>query len=323
MPKANLAQTNPQSNEKHNPGFAPIRRGLLEHWPEMSVNARAFYVWLHLNAKWKGPKRGWVEASFDDMARGNCWSVKTVQRTIEELEALPFIEVERASNQYELTRIKILRYDLEETDSAPVKSVHSSVAPVSAPDSAAVSGAVKSVHSNPSILQNQRDLQAPKKLRSKEEKKERLDAVRRPFDAEQRLAARKAFSPSEKRKKLEKRLEAKALKGGNIFEGAFDADEIAAFGATQYRIRDQKCLTGGFVYVVWEVYDDWKDEGLPPGILCSKIIDRCKAEQESCKKLGSDPSEYFWPPDFQDHRDRLRAQERVRERVSPTAEVCA
>ncbi len=94
------------SREKRDPGFVKIRRGLLAHLPGMSSNAAKLYLWFHLKASWQPPKRGRVEASFDDMARGNGWSLKTLQRTIEELETMPFIEVERATNQYELTRIK-------------------------------------------------------------------------------------------------------------------------------------------------------------------------------------------------------------------------
>lgn len=161
------------SREKRNPGFAPIRRGLLEHWPSMSANARSFYVWLHLSAYWQdGPKRGAVEASFEDMARANGWSLKVLRGAIEELEAKPYVEVDRAANQHELTRIKILKYDREESESAPSlqgssSEVGTSLAPSLAPS---LQGSSEG-RSKPAEPQNLNGLHAPKKvkkLRSKE-----------------------------------------------------------------------------------------------------------------------------------------------------------
>src|SRR6267154_106340 len=193
------------SREKRDPGFVKIRRGLLAHLPGMSSNAAKLYLWFHLKAFWQPPKRGRVEASFDDMARGNGWSLKTLQRTIEELETIPFIEVERATNQYELTRIRILKYDLEEFTSALDKSVQSDTAGV---DYAEVSGVDKfdcsTVHSKPASQQHQHDLQAPKKVKEvKELKNGTADAaVRRPFDGKLPLSEQRGFSPSEKKKKL-------------------------------------------------------------------------------------------------------------------------
>jgi|GEM_PF-2640716 hypothetical protein len=323
MPEKNsTVQSNIASREKRNPGFAPIRRGLLEHWAEMSVNARAFYIWLHLTANWSGPKRGWVDASFEDMAGGNGWSVKTVQRTIEELEALPFIEVERATSQYRLTRIRILKYDREETDSAELTSEPSD-STVDKFDRTSPEGVDRAMdrgvdkfdrtsdRTSPPILQSQRDLQLPKKVKKLRSKEERLTPdVRRRKDAEQHEPSRKSFSPSAKRKKLVARLEHAVRRNGNEFDGELDAEELAAFKATRYEVRDPAQLSCGFVWTVVDVFRDHQGESLSPGILCSKIIDRCVSEQSACKKLGADPSEYFWPVDFQDHRDRLRAEER-------------
>jgi hypothetical protein len=315
------SQSKDASSEKRNPGAVFVRRGILEHWPAMSVNARAFYIWLLLKAFWLGPKRGLVEASFDDMARGNGWSLKTLQRTIEELEAKPYIEVERAANQYGLTRIRILKYDLEQSTSAVDKSDRSStVGPVSAVDSGVDSAAVEFVQSKPVSLQNQQDLHAPKKVKEvKNEKEDELDAVRRPVDAELRITSRTSFSPSEKRKKLEKRLAEKILKNNNAHELELDEDEREAFAYIQYKLKDPRNVTGGFVWTVFDVYDDHKDELPSSGNLSSKIIDSLMAEQESCKKLAADPSEYYWPPDFQDHRDRLRERERIHERTRAAA----
>jgi hypothetical protein len=173
----------------------------------------------------------------------------------------------------------------------------------SAENSAVLSGVFSAVstgeqsgeHSNPSIAQNQQDLQAPKKsIEVKKEKKEGLDAVRRPFDAERPHSQEPFCSPSEKKKKLTARLAEAARRNGNQFKGDLDADECAAFNAIRYQPKDLKSLTCGFVFTAWNVYDDHKDDGLLPGILCSKVIDRCMSEQEACKTLGSDPSEFFW-----------------------------
>lgn len=137
-----------------------------------------------------------------------------------------------------------------------------------------------------------------------------LDAVRRRFDAEHRISAKGFFSPSEKKKKLTSRLTKAVQANRNTFDDQFDDDHREAFKYIKYNPLNPQALPCGFVDVVWDVYEDRKSEAIPPGILCSKIIDRCMSEQKACKKLGSDPSEYFWPPDFQDHRDRLRAEER-------------
>lgn len=308
MPEKNsTVQSKTASREKRNLGFAPIRRGLLEHWPEMSVNARSLYIWLHLKANFIEPKRGWVEASFDDMARGNGWSLKTLQRTIEELEAKPYIEIERAPNQYALTRVRILKYDLEEGTSALDKSDQSRMVAV---DTAVDKFDHSTDHSKPTSPQNQQDLEAPKNAKKLRNKEERLDAVRRPIDAERREPSGKSFSPLAKKRKLSRRLGLAVRNGHNEFDGDLDAEELVAFKATRYEVRDPAPLSCGFVWTVVDVFRDYQGESLPPGILCSKIIDRCVSEQSACKKLGTDPSEYFWPVDFQDHRDRLRAEER-------------
>jgi hypothetical protein len=299
---------------QRDPGFVKLRRGLLKHLPEMSERAVKLYVWLLLSARWEGSKRGWVEASFEDMAASNGCSTKTVQRALEELENKPYVEVHRATSQHQLTRIKILKFDIEEPTSTVDKSVHSSDVGV---DTGADRGADipsdKSVHSSPSIELSAKDLQASKKYRSKEVKKEgRLDAVRRPFDAELHLAA--SFSPSEKKAKLTSRL-AKAIRANlNRFEGGLDRAERAvlqaAVNAMRYTAKDPTVITDGFTSVLMEVYKKHKDGETSPGNLCSKVIDRCSSEQEACKKIGADPSDYYWPPDFQQNRDRLRQEER-------------
>jgi hypothetical protein len=161
-----------QSTEKRDPGFVKLRRGLRPHLAKMSSNSVKLYVELLLRADWKGPKRGWVETSYEDVANSLRWSLKTLQRAVEELTGKPYIEVERAANQYELTRIKILKYDLEECPSGVDKSVQSyGVGVDRAVDSGVDKSVQRSVHTSATISQSHKDLQAPKKVkkyRSKE-----------------------------------------------------------------------------------------------------------------------------------------------------------
>jgi hypothetical protein len=148
----------------------------------MSSNAVKLYLWLHLKAYFSGPNRGWVEASYGDIASGNGWDSKTLQRAVKELGRKPYIEIQRATNQYELTRIKILKFGIGDRNSAVDKSVHSNPAAV---DVGVDSGVDKSdrsaVHSNPFMCLTPRDLQAPKNA-VEEKKEEGTDGVRRRFD---------------------------------------------------------------------------------------------------------------------------------------------
>lgn len=316
----NNSATPSASSGKRDPGFAPIRRGLLEHWLALSVNARALYIWLHLKAYWSGPKRGCVEVSFDDMARGNGWSYSMVRRTIEELTRKGYIQVARAANQYQFTTIRILRFDVEQSDSAVSTYEHTKLADNSAVSSGALSavstGERSSEHSKPINVQSYQDLHTPKKAKKvKEEKKGDRDAVRRPIDAELRISS-KGFSPQKRKQNLESRLIEKGLKDESFFDDNLDKLQRAAFAATGYTLRDPRKLANGFVSAVEVTWDKCKGTEISQGNLCSKIIDYCLAQQESCKKLGAPVSDYYWPPDFQDHRDRLRAQERAREKSS-------
>jgi predicted DNA-binding transcriptional regulator AlpA len=59
-----------------------------------------------------------------------------------------------------------------------------------------------------------------------------------------------------------------------------------------------------------EVFDEVEEKGkyVSPGNLCSKVIDRCLRN----RKKGLDDA-FYWPFDFQEHRDRLREKERIEE----------
>jgi hypothetical protein len=308
------------SIKKRDPGFAQIRRGLRPHLREMSGNAVKFYLWLHLSADFRS---GEVEASYEDMARALGWSSKTLQRAVDEL-ARRYIAVQLAANQHELTRISILNYHAGKLDSGVDKSVHSNIA---AMDRAVDAGTDKSVHTavhtNQAKQQILGDLQIPKKLVEViEEKKGEDDAVRRRFDAELPLPIppvdEKATPTSNRKAKLEARLAGKIGRGllerfsswiaicqESGRDHPFGADERVAFKALQYE-PDLKSplLSWSFVWAVVNVYDKYEDKDVTPGNLCSKVIDYCIAQK------GRGEEGYNWPPDFQDHRDRLRQVER-------------
>lgn len=72
---------------------------------------------------------------------------------------------------------------------------------------------------------------------------------------------------------------------------------------------DPKSMTRGFVSVL-----DWlgKRAHLPlPGLLASRIIDRCLFQQRKRRAEKKNPALYFWPAGFQVHRDRLRKREKA------------
>lgn len=96
-----------------------------------------------------------------------------------------------------------------------------------------------------------------------------------------------------------------------------DDDTREAFRILRYEPDwSSPLLTTGFIEAVEVVCDEHHGEGLPPGILCSKVIDYCLTQQKVEKTLSENngsvmgASGYYWPPDFKKHRDQLREQER-------------
>ncbi len=340
------------SGEKRDPGFVKLRRGLLPHLGRMSSNATKLYVWLLLSADWrKGPMRGSVVASFADIGRDLRVSSKTLQRAVEELETRekPFISVERAANQYELTQIRIFRYDSCDDTSGVDKSDHSnSIGMDTAVDTAVDSGVDKSdhsdVHSNRSNSLKSKDLRAPKKLEEvKNIKREAMDAVRRRFDAElhpsdddlvSKVKPKTSFETkpnlSEPGKaKLQSRIADKIAKSkesyaehitSELSEGRphpFGDGKKRAFAELGYHINIRSAdVSWDFVFTACDVCDDNRGKGISPGNLCSKVIDAISTKRESDLRDGGDGGGYYWPPDFQKHRDALRARERLAEEAA-------
>lgn len=321
MPEKNSTVQSGESQGKRNLGFVKLRRGLKEHLhrSRMSSNASTLFVWLLLSAYHSGLKRGCVEANYEDLMRGLGWSYSMVRRTLDELIAKNYIGVMPAANQHEITVIKILKFEIDEGDSAVSTGEHSNDSAVSIGVLSAVStGEHSSEQSTPSNPQSQRDLQASKNaVEVKKEKNERLDAVRRQVDAERLAVDRTVFSSFKRKKKLRERIVDKLIESGETLDRDLDDEERKAFAYVGYKPYDEpRNLPSGFVFTVWDVYTDYDDDLPLPGNVCSKIIDRCMSEQGRCKTLGADPSEYFYPLDFVEHRNQLRAQERISEQAA-------
>jgi hypothetical protein len=224
-------------------------------------------------------------------------AVKSGKRVLIEMGLLTPIEQSRKGGQFEHKKFRV--------NTVARKQVHGAVAPSTvAPSTVARKQCQEGSPSEGFPIEG-----------------DQLDAVRRPVDAEHHLAGRKSFSPSERKAKLRARLAKAILVNGSQFEGRFlDADERAvlqaAVNAARYKAKDATVITDGFSFTLMELYEKHKNDGISPGNFCSKVIDRCLSQQEACKTMGSDPSEYYWPPDFQDHRNQLRAEERMAEQQS-------
>lgn len=243
-----------------------------------------------------------------------------VRRTLDELAEKDYVVVTPAANQHKVTTIRIPKYDTWEDDSAVSTGEHTKTSGDSAVStgvlSAVSTGEQSSEQSRPPISRKADELRTPKNaVEVKKEKNCCADAVRRPFDAELRHSS-KSFSPQKRKQNLESRLLKKGLKNKTLHDYDMDEDECAAFATIGYTPRDPRKLAYGFVYAVEEMVNRHKGTEISRGNLYSKIIDYCLSQQEGCKKLGASASDYYWPPDFQERRDLLRAQERVREKSS-------
>ena len=95
----------------------------------------------------------------------------------------------------------------------------------------------------------------------------------------------------------------------------FDAGVQAAFKAMEYEPDfNDPLLTQDFVAKVESIYEVHCKDSMTPALLCTKVMDSCERE----RKLSPDEC-YFWPPSFEEHRDRLRAAER--DQTVPAASV--
>lgn len=188
MPENNsTAQSNGFQEEKRNLGFVKLRRGLKEHLhrSRMSSNASTLFVWLLLSAYHSGPKRGCVDVNIEDLMLGLGWSRSMTKRTLEELTLSGYVSFSGAANQHGLGTIRILKFDVEESESARLTSEPSvdrgSSGELSARLSAGFTSEPSSEPSTPSKLQTHQDLQAPKNaVEVKKEEKEAEEAAAAP-----------------------------------------------------------------------------------------------------------------------------------------------
>ena len=83
---------------------------------------------------------------------------------------------------------------------------------------------------------------------------------------------------------------------------------IAAFEGMCYPLDEHSVLLSyTFVWEVREVWEKFQGQNIPPGILCTKVID-------SMMRMSNVMGEcHPYPPDFVTHRDRLREKERINE----------
>jgi len=316
--------------EKRNLGFVKLRRGLREHLhrSRMSSNASTLFVWLLLSAHHSGPRKGCVEADREDIMRGLGWTYSMTRRATYELTSKRYILVTPAANQHEVTVIRILKFDTDEEDSAVLTGEHPKDVAVSTAVLSAVSTSEQgSEHSTPSNFLTEQDLEATKNaVEVKKEKNERLDAVRRRFDAELPAPNRNGFSLKEKNKKLRIHLAAAIEKKDDCYANwvkyelsrgqkhPFGQEERDAFAATGYTPDlDSPLLSFDFVMAVVDVYSENQSKDISPGNFCSKIIDHCERERKRCE------GGFYWPPDFKEHRDELRKGERRREAINKAA----
>ena len=121
---------------------------------------------------------------------------------------------------------------------------------------------------------------------------------------------------SKKQASIEKRLIQKIRAEGESFsqwsKGEHPPDDMfvcearQAFAAMRFPFDgDDPRVSVNFVIAARSVWLDNKTRDISPGVLCCKVID-CL---EQFRKDGETAS--FWPPSFQAHRDKLRAQERA------------
>jgi hypothetical protein len=289
-------QSKLKSSEKHDEPIIFVSSAFRE---QHLAQLKGVPLSIHLAYKSYANKEGIAWPSLRTLARVTGYGINAVKggkRVLIEMGLLTPTEQGRKGGRFELKKFRV--------NTVALKQVHGTVAP--------------STVAPLTVARKQCQEGSPSEGIPTEG--DPVDAVRRPVDAEHHLASRKSFSPSEKKAKLTTRL-AKAIRlNGSQFSGGLETEERAvlqaAVNAMRYTAKDSTVITDGFACMLTEVYEKHKNDGTSTGNLCSKVIDRCLSEQKACKTLSSDPSEYYWPPDFQDHRDRLRVEERRAEQKS-------
>ena len=211
-----------------------------------------------------------LEANIDDVMAGLGWSRNTVKRTVKELSGKEYILFEAAANQRARGEIKILKPDIAERDSAQPESEPTRNETIGAKPKPEPGTKSAQPENGPSSVPTT----APTG-----------SLPPKPEPAKPKVAA------------IDK----------NMWAG--ELTDVVRKTLAYIRFEpDKRLLSRGFVSVL-----EWlgKRSHLPlPGLLVSRIIDRCLLQQRTRKAAGKDPGLYIFPPGLQKHRDTLRRHER-------------
>lgn len=131
-----------------NPGYARIRRGLLEHLPSLPSNDLKVYLYVHLRARATGVDKGVFRATIRTICEDLGMRAEAVVSAIRRLETKqpkPFLQVDRARNRHGMTTYRILRFDpdasVPETETLePTVSESETLDVPTVPDSVALPG---------------------------------------------------------------------------------------------------------------------------------------------------------------------------------------
>lgn len=247
------------------------------HKSRLTSNAAVLLMWILLSAR-----QGRVEASYDDLACGLAWSKRTLQRAITELTQKGYIRVTLATNRRSKTLIEVC-VDFEESISGVDKDVHSGK-----------SGVDKGVHGcNTATATVDKDVHST------------TVGVDNGVLSTTESVPEFPSEPSSAAKPLE-------IPAGCLFTGELSAVANQTLEFIGFEC-DRRHLSIGFVSVL-----DWLGKRAHPplpGLLASRIIDRCLFQQRKRRAEKRNPALYFFPPGLQRHRDALRKKERLAGRL--------
>lgn len=241
----------------HQESVLELSSKILEHWPHLSGNAAKLIVWLVAS----GTKQGCVEAkNFEDIASANGWTLKVLRGAIKELEAKLHITVERATGRHALTRIQI---------TPSLLGSGASTTPARQGSSAEVIPSPKGMGDTEAKI-------TPSQMGMSEIPTPSLLGSSSVPDV-----------PDEPQKSKLLELPEKYL-AGELSAVASQTLEYIWFQC------DRRFLSIGFVTIV-EKYArrrPWPR----PGVLASRVIDRCLYWQRKRRNEGKNPLLYAWPP---------------------------
>jgi hypothetical protein len=163
--------------------YVPLSRGLDDHLRELRGNRLAVYLHLLLNASFSGPNTGICHRSLSQIGAHLGLHYETVRRAVKWLEGR-YIEVLPAKNQHDLTRFKILKYKTVR-DFAPSATADGTEVGSNPPlptaeleaDGLPPAKSGKQRRSNPRRQLKTSDLQAPKNVKKKTNKKKPVEST--------------------------------------------------------------------------------------------------------------------------------------------------